>query len=262
MNPGDEVLLILIGFGSLLVAAGLWLILPVVSWMRVSRVKRELADVQARLAALESAEASRLGAAPERAAAPPIVTPPIAPPIVPPRVRPGAAGRDAATTFARCRRRAGWSGRSTRRRVHVARGRDRRAVDVVGRRDRAGAGRRLFPEVRIRQRVDYRIDARGAGRGGRRRADRCRPAIQPARLQRVRPDRHRRRPRRAVSGDLCGVQLLRPDRTHDDLCAARDADGGCRRAGRPAAGAWPGADGRRRRICDAVSRRGRSRTRS
>ena len=62
MNSADEVLLILIGFGGLLVAAGLWLILPVASWMRVSRVKRELADVQARLAALESAEASRLAA--------------------------------------------------------------------------------------------------------------------------------------------------------------------------------------------------------
>ena len=105
MNSADEVLLILIGFGGLLVAAGLWLILPVASWMRVSRVKRELADVQARLAALESAEASRLAArlsrpvaatpppdvaaarSPQTDTAPqePIPAPPIVqPPIVPP----------------------------------------------------------------------------------------------------------------------------------------------------------------------------------
>ncbi len=127
MNSADEVLLILIGFGSLLVAAGLWLILPVVSWMRVSRVKRELAEVKARLAVLESAQAATLAArvtqpapakpadvaatspppftaAPEGIFAPPIVQSPVvqpasvpAPPVVvtPPPPSPSDLGEPA-----------------------------------------------------------------------------------------------------------------------------------------------------------------------
>ncbi len=60
MNSGDEILLVLVGVGSLLVAAVVGLILPIIAWMRVSNLKRELADVQSRLTALESAEARRL----------------------------------------------------------------------------------------------------------------------------------------------------------------------------------------------------------
>ena len=52
----------LVGLGSVVLLGALWLILPIVSWMRVSRLKRELADVQGRLAALESTEAQRLAA--------------------------------------------------------------------------------------------------------------------------------------------------------------------------------------------------------
>ena len=60
MNSGDEILLVLVGVGSLLVAAVVGLILPIIAWMRVSNLKREFADVQSRLTALESAEARRL----------------------------------------------------------------------------------------------------------------------------------------------------------------------------------------------------------
>ena len=62
IGSDEGLLLVLVGLGSLLVGRRLWLILPIVSWMRVSRLKRELADVQGRLAALESAEAQRLAA--------------------------------------------------------------------------------------------------------------------------------------------------------------------------------------------------------
>lgn len=91
MNSSEEVLLVLIGFGSLLLAVGLWLILPVVSWMRVSRLKRELADVHTRLVALEAAaslhapEAAVVRPQPELPVPPPAPAPPVvAPPIVEP----------------------------------------------------------------------------------------------------------------------------------------------------------------------------------
>ena len=139
-----------------------------------------------RLAALESAEASRLGSRSRTAAA---TAPPVAaaepdsrrrpipaatvvhagrPPVRPTPPLPGAAV--SAVAGARLSR----PSRPRQATSPLARRRDRRAADVVGRRDRAGAGRGLFPEVRVRQRVDHRVDARGAGRHGRRRADRWR----------------------------------------------------------------------------------------
>ncbi|MBK5296486.1 MAG: DUF2339 domain-containing protein [Vicinamibacteria bacterium] len=101
MNKADEIVLVLIGLGSVLLAVGLWLILPVVSWMRVSRLRRELADVQTRLVALEAAaplyapEAAVVRPQPESwvpppAPAPPVVAPPVAePPPIPEPVVPG-----------------------------------------------------------------------------------------------------------------------------------------------------------------------------
>ncbi len=87
MNSADEVLLV--------VGVGIWLILQIVSWVRVSRVRSELSALQSRLAALEAAEASRLSARLRHAAAPAQtsdrvgMTPqPAAPPIVlPPPAR-------------------------------------------------------------------------------------------------------------------------------------------------------------------------------
>lgn len=96
-------LLVLVGLGSLLVVVGLGAILPIVSWLRVSRLTRELADVQRRLAAVESAEARRVSsrlaqpvaparapdlavATPQAAAEAPRVVP--APPVIQPTVPP------------------------------------------------------------------------------------------------------------------------------------------------------------------------------
>ena len=101
MNSAEEILIVLIAFGSVLLAVGLWLILPVLSWMRVSRLRRELADVQTRLVALEAAaplyapQAAVVRPQPESsvpppAPAPPVVATPIAePPPIPEPVVPG-----------------------------------------------------------------------------------------------------------------------------------------------------------------------------
>jgi uncharacterized membrane protein len=62
MSSVDDIVLVLIGLGSLMVGLAVWLILPIISWVRVSRVRLELADLRARLATLESAEASRRAA--------------------------------------------------------------------------------------------------------------------------------------------------------------------------------------------------------
>ena len=59
MNSADEIVLVLIGLGSLLVGVVVWLILPIISWVRVSRVKGQLDDLQSRLAALEAAGTAR-----------------------------------------------------------------------------------------------------------------------------------------------------------------------------------------------------------
>jgi uncharacterized membrane protein len=76
MSSAEEFLLLLIGLGSALVAALLWLVLPLVSWLRTSRLTRELAEVKARLSALE---ARQQAAPPLRdVAAPAPVTPPAA----------------------------------------------------------------------------------------------------------------------------------------------------------------------------------------
>ena len=74
MNLGDELVLVVIGLGSLFLGVALWLILPVVSWMRVSRLKGELAEVHGRLAALEASAVAR-AAAPAHAPAAPFRAP-------------------------------------------------------------------------------------------------------------------------------------------------------------------------------------------
>ena len=99
MTSADELALVVVGLFSLLLAAIVWLVLPIVSWVRTSRLKRELMEVRARLAALEAARhtghvpAAALSdvvapavpaatpAAPVEAPVPFPATPPIEPPI-------------------------------------------------------------------------------------------------------------------------------------------------------------------------------------
>ena len=54
MSSGEEILLALFGLGSVLVGTVLVLILPIVSWLRTSRLSRELADTRTRLQAIEA----------------------------------------------------------------------------------------------------------------------------------------------------------------------------------------------------------------
>ena len=58
MNEAAEILLFFFGLLSLVVAL-VWLLLPVVSWMRTSRLQREVADLRARLSSLEASVAAR-----------------------------------------------------------------------------------------------------------------------------------------------------------------------------------------------------------
>ena len=56
MNEAAEVLLFFFGLLSLIVAL-VWLLLPIVSWMRTSKLQREVADLRARLSSLEASVA-------------------------------------------------------------------------------------------------------------------------------------------------------------------------------------------------------------
>jgi uncharacterized membrane protein len=58
MNEAAEILLFFFGLLSLVVAL-VWLLLPIVSWMRTSRLQREVADLRARLSSLEASVATR-----------------------------------------------------------------------------------------------------------------------------------------------------------------------------------------------------------
>lgn len=57
MNEAAEILLFFFGLLSLVVALA-WLLLPIVSWMRTSRLQREVADLRARLSSLEASVAA------------------------------------------------------------------------------------------------------------------------------------------------------------------------------------------------------------
>jgi uncharacterized membrane protein len=58
MNEAAEVLLFFFGLLSLLVAV-VWLLLPIVSWGRTSKLQREVADLRARLSSLEASVAAQ-----------------------------------------------------------------------------------------------------------------------------------------------------------------------------------------------------------
>lgn len=60
-------LLVIVGLTSALIAAG-WLLLPVISWLRTSRVSREVAELRARLEAVEARLAAAQAAAPSQPA--------------------------------------------------------------------------------------------------------------------------------------------------------------------------------------------------
>lgn len=57
MNGATELLLFFFGLLSLIVAL-VWLLLPIVSWMRTSKLQREVADLRARLSSLEASIAA------------------------------------------------------------------------------------------------------------------------------------------------------------------------------------------------------------
>lgn len=118
MNAAGELMLLVIGLLSAVLVV-LWLVLPLVSWLRTSQVKREVAALQARLTALEAALAQRrdapaTGAPSVAPAAPdasivraPVAAPPVSPPpyavpvlITPPPPPPPAAVPDMATASA------------------------------------------------------------------------------------------------------------------------------------------------------------------
>ena len=237
--------------------------------MRVSRLKRELADVQARLAALEVGQASAGSPRAERpgptrgadgcAAAAPTPSAPEPTPSAPVADAPPA---DRATN----RRRAAAGAAARAARAAAASATESTSLeDAIGGRLMLWVGA-IVLVLGVAFFLKYAFDnewitesmrvALGVLAGA---ASSWPGSDSPARLQRVRADRHRRRPRRPVSGDLRRVQLLRPHRPDDDVRAAGAADGGRRGAGRSPARARPGVDGRRWRLRDAVSRRQRRR---
>ena len=207
-------LAILLGVLSLVLAGGLAIVLPILAWAKMARLERELRELRAQLHALEHRglqgapvqapeprsarrrrRPRRRWSRPRRAPAPEVTSTPEPTPSVtetaagPAAVarRPIHAGHDP-IALRRCRAR-----------VRRPRRSHRRTADVVGRHDRAGPRRGVLPEVRVRQRLDHRVDARRAGdRRGSRPGFRGR-SVRTARLSRLRAGRRRWRAWRRCS---------------------------------------------------------------
>ena len=206
-------LALLLGVLSFVLAGGLAIVLPILAVGEDGPPRARTARAQgAASRALEQRSVQSVPAAPE----PSIATPPAQAPaperraVEPPRPAPasertragnhdhtgshnrtgindraGSADRDHNTARAAPTTRASARGRA---RIRRTRGRHRRTADVVGRHDRARARRGVLPEIRLRQRLDHRVDARRRWASSPVSASSSRASLRTARLPRLRPD--------------------------------------------------------------------------